>query len=295
MNKITIVTDGVCDLSQDMITKYDIITVPYRIFFGEEIYRVWHNGKSTISLAEFNKKIAKVTKDSLPRTSVPSPGDFKQAFNEALEKSDSVIAVLLTSGMSGTVQSAQSVVTTMFSDEDITVFDSQHTMTGTGIQALVAAKMAAAGETKKKILDRLEALNPRVRTLFAMNDLDYLEKQGRLGPIKNTKDATAIPLIHMKDGILQPLGVYKDENDLIEQMTSFGKKIMEHSEISDVFLTHINHHKAAKQIYDSMIENNGNGLDIHFYEANAILGVYSGPKTVSIGYIGNFDRSWVMK
>ncbi|NHJ48985.1 MAG: DegV family protein [Asgard group archaeon] len=295
MKKVAIVTDGVCDLTKDMVEKYKIVTVPYRIIFDEDVYRIWHNENSSISLAEFNDRIGSVTKDNLPRTSLPSPGEFKQGFDEALENADSVIAVILTSGMSGAVQTAQSVVSNEFPDKDVAVFDSQQTMTGTGIQALVAARMAADGKSKKEILEKLEKLKPKVRTLFAMNDLDYLEKQGRLGPIQNTKDATAIPLIHMKDGILQPLGIYKDEADLIEQMSAFGKQIMKNSEINDVFLTHINHPDASKQIYDAMKENNPNGINIHYYEAGAILGVYSGPKTISIGYIGDFDRSWVMK
>ncbi|MFW9923124.1 MAG: DegV family protein, partial [Candidatus Thorarchaeota archaeon] len=83
MSKVAIVTDGVCDLSQKMIDKYGIITIPYRVIFGEDVYRVWHNGKYTISIDEFCTKLGKTTKENLPRTSVPSPGEFKEAFDEA--------------------------------------------------------------------------------------------------------------------------------------------------------------------------------------------------------------------
>jgi fatty acid-binding protein DegV len=128
-----------------------------------------------------------------------------------------------------------------------------------------------------------------------MNDLDYLEKQGRLGPIKNMREKSPdiIPTIHMKEGILQPLTVFQNEEDLLKKMTAFAKKVGEQNETGDIFLTHINHHKASKAIYDVL--NNGNVYesDIHYYEAGSILGVYSGPKTICLSYIGNFDPKWL--
>ena len=95
MNEVTIVTDGVCDLSQAMIDEYDITVVPFRIFFGEEVYRTWYNEKSTISLEEFCNKLSTTTKENFPKTSIPSPGEISLAFEEALKKADSVIAIFL--------------------------------------------------------------------------------------------------------------------------------------------------------------------------------------------------------
>jgi DegV family protein with EDD domain len=294
-DKIAILTDGVCDLSKEMVKKYDIVTVPYRIFFGDEIYRIWHNEKSTISLEDFCSKLNGSSKEQLPRTSLPSPGEFKEAFEEALEKADQVIAVILTSGMSGSVQAAQNVVNTVFPKKDITIFDSQQTMSGTGIQALEAAKMAAEGKSKKEILNRLEAINPRIRTIFIMNDLDYLEKQGRLGPIKKMREKfpDLIAAIHMKDGILQPLTVFKNSEELMTKMTSLSEKVTEHIESRDLFLTHINHKETSQAMYNRFNNGNPNEIDIHYYEAGAILGVYSGPKTICLSYIGYFDKKWL--
>ncbi|NHJ84573.1 MAG: DegV family protein [Asgard group archaeon] len=300
MSKITIVTDGVCDLSQEIIDKYDIVTIPYRIFFGEEVYRIWHNEKSTLSLHEFCAKLEKTTKENLPRTSVPSPAEFKEGFEEALAKSETVIAVLLTSRMSGSVQGAQSVLTTFFPDKDITVFDSLQTMTGTGILALEAAKMVQAGKTKEEIIAKLEELRPKVRTIFAMNDLDYLRKQGRLSPPKDESNApttgppTIIPIVHLDEGVLKPLGAFKDQNDLTNRLTNFGKKIIGLNETHDVFLTHINQQGATAEIYSAMKQANNNGTTLHYYEAGSILGVYSGPITIALSYIGDFERSWLL-
>ncbi|MBN1330154.1 MAG: DegV family protein [Candidatus Heimdallarchaeota archaeon] len=295
MKKVAIVTDGVCDLSKEIIEEYGIITIPYRVIFGEDIYRVWHNGKYTISIGEFCDKLAKTTKENLPRTSIPSPGEFKEAFDEAFKQAESVIAIILTSKMSGAVQTAQTVINNFFKDKDIAVFDSLQTMTGTGILALEAAKLAKDGKTKQEILARLESISPRVRTILAMNDLDYLEKQGRLGPIQNIreKNPAVIPVIHLKDGILQPLTIFQNEADMITRLQVFAEKIIEQNETGEIFLTHINHHQSSKVMYDILIKDETLGRRVHYYEANAILGVYSGPHTICISYIGNFDKDWL--
>ena len=297
MNKVTIVTDGVCDLSQAMIDEYDVTVAPFRLFFGDEVYRTWHNEKSTISLDEFREKLATSTKENFPKTSIPSPGEISLAFEEALKKADSVIAIFLSAAMSGIIQAAQSVVKNNFPDKDITVFDSKQTMSGVGIQALEAAKMAKAGKSKKEILDRLESLNPRVRTIFAMNDLNYLYKGGRIGRAKKLLGSAfnVIPSVHLKDGIMNPLVTFKGNEALKKQMKAFCAKIMEQCETSDIILTHIGHHEITQLLYETMLEANGNGVYIHYSEASPIMGVYTGPKTICISYIGNFDKDWLAK
>ena len=182
-------------------------------------------------------------------------------------------------------------------NKDITVFDSKQTMSGVGIQALEAAKMAKAGKSKKEILDRLESLNPRVRTIFAMNDLNYLYKGGRIGRAKKLLGSAfnVIPSVHLKDGIMNPLVTFKGNEALKKQMKAFCAKIIEQCETRDIILTHIGHHEITQLLYETMLEANGNGVYIHYSEASPIMGVYSGPKTICISYIGNFDKDWLAK
>ncbi len=184
MSKVTIVTDGLSELTKDQVEEYNVVTIPYRIIFGDEVYYIKNNTEGELTTQEFCEKLKTVNKETFPRTSVPSPGDLVKAYDEAFKKLDSVIAFTITSGMSGTYQAAKGVVANGYQDKDITVFDSLHTMTGIGSQAIEAAKMAYKGESKEQILKRLEAIRPKTRYILAMRDLDFLEKQGRLGPIE---------------------------------------------------------------------------------------------------------------
>lgn len=295
MSNVAIVTDGLSELTKDVIEKYDITTVPYKIFFGEETFYIKNNNEFELSTAEFCEKLKTVTKDTFPHTSVPSPGDFAKAFDEALKKADSVIAFVITSGMSGAVQAATGVVNDLYKDKDITVFDTLHTMTGIGNQAIEAAKMAHEGKTKKEIIARLEALRPKTRYILAMRDLDFLEKQGRLGPIEKVreKNPDVIPVIQEKDGVLHPLAMFNNEQNLIDRMIVFAKKVCEVNETDDIFLTHINNLKAAEAIYKVLMKHKKENTTIHYYEACAILGAYSGPNSISLSYIGEFESEWL--
>ena len=92
----------------------------------------------------------------------------------------------------------------------------------------------------------------------------------------------------MKDITLR--GVNKE---LYDQFTAFAKKVMQVSETNDIFLTHINNEKAANAIYKALMENNGTRIKVHCYEACPVLGVYSGPNSISLSYVGDFESEWL--
>ncbi len=292
-----IITDGVNDLSKDQIEEYDILTIPYRIISGDEVHRIWHNEKCTISLDELCSQIAMSTKEDLPTTSLPTPREFHKTFDEALKKSSSVIAIFQASEMAGTIKLAQNIANNGYSDRDITIFDTKRIMHGSGIQALEAAKMTKKGKTKKEILAHLEAINPWVRTIVIMNDLKYLYYGGRIGRAKKLLASTfnIIPSIHFVDGLPSPLGTFKGTKNLNEQLTTFCKKIMNECVTDDIFLTHINHNDITKKIYDTMIDANFNDMNIHYKEAGPIMSVYAGTKAICLSYIGNWNEKWLMK
>ena len=296
-NDVVIITDGVNDLSQKLIEKYDILTIPYRFFFGEETYRIWNNDKCTISLADFCTKLEQCSKDNLPHTSIPSPGEFHAIFEEALDKAESVIAIFQASEMAGTIQSAQNIANNGFKHDDITIFDTKRIMTGVGIQVLEAAKMAHAGKSKEEILQRLESINPRVRTFLIMNDLKYLYNRGRIGRAKKLLGTALnmIPSIIIDDGIPTPLGTFKGIKNLTNQLKLFSTRMIEQCETNDVFLSHINHHEVTQEIYEAMMESNINEVNIHYQESGPIMGVYSGPKAICISYIGNWNEKWLIR
>lgn len=295
MVKPAIITDGASDLSRDIIEKYNITTIPYRIFFGDEVYKCWHHGNSSISIDEIEKKLENCSDENFPRTSIPTLKEYHTAFDIALEQSDSILAIFLSSKMSGAIQTALLIRNNGYKDRDITIFDSLSVMSGSGIQVLEAAKLAHQNHTKEQIIAKLEELNPRVRSLFVMEDLNYLYKNGRIGRAKKFMAATLnmIPTVYLEDGLISPLKAFKGTEKLKEGLKEYCKKIINVCETQEVFLTHINHHEVAQELYETLQDANPNGVNIHFREAAPIMGIHAGPKSIAISYVGDWNKSWV--
>ncbi|MBK5113590.1 MAG: DegV family protein [Candidatus Heimdallarchaeota archaeon] len=233
MRKVTILTDGGSDLKNEIIEKYNLTIVPYRIIFGDDIYYTYGNEKTTITRDEFYKRQAKCGKDDLPHTSIPSPCHLIQAFDEALEKSDSVLAILLSSKQSGTIDSAKRLLLNRYPDKDITVYDSNQIMSGIGVQVLLAAER----KSKEEIIARLDDLNAQVRTIFVFQNLHYLYLGGRIGRAKKLM-ASALnmnPVLYVDGGVMEGLGVLT-KGKLLTQLKHYATKVIQNTKTSDIFL-----------------------------------------------------------
>lgn len=100
MNKIMIVTDSCSDIRNDDIARYDVEVIPMNVTFGDENYQEGIN----ISVEEFYKKLT--ASGVFPKTSQPSPELFENVFLRAKEEQREVLVLCISSGLSGTIQSA---------------------------------------------------------------------------------------------------------------------------------------------------------------------------------------------
>lgn len=170
---IRIIIDSSADYSQKEIEKRQINCIPMSVSFGEKEYL---DGRD-ITKEEFFELLT--TEKDFPKTSQPSPATFLECFEEAKDAGDTVIAILLSSALSGTYQNAV-LAKNMSEYEDIFLIDSQNVSLGIRILADCAVKMRDAGHTAQEIITKLEELKPRIRVYAALDTLEYLSKGGRL-------------------------------------------------------------------------------------------------------------------
>ena len=296
MRKVAILTDGGSDLPSKLIDEYEISIIPYRIIFDEDVFYHYNNDKTTISREDFYARLACCGKENLPHTSVPAPGHFMKGFQEALDVADSVIAIFLSSKQSGTVQSAQRLVEARFPEKDITIFDSNQIMSGIGVQALHAARLAAEGKNKQQIISELEKVRNKVRTIFVFQNLEYLFLQGRIGRAKKLM-ATAFgmnPALYVNDGVIEPLGVL-NKGKISQHLCRYLEQALKNSETKDLFFWHTRNLELAEEIYDSIKDSSIQDKDLHFQEASPLPGLYCGPNALSISYVGDWNKDWLMQ
>lgn len=194
---IRIVTDSTSDISTEEAAKLSISIVPLKTVFEDGVYR----DGIDLTPEEFYAKQAAAKK--LPTTTQPSPAEFEDVFHQALEKGDAVIAILISSVLSGTVQSA--LIAKQNCGGDIAVIDSETTTIGLRIIVALAISMRENGFTAAEIVRAIESEKKKVDLYAVVDTLEFLKKGGRLsktaafaGTILDVK-----PLIGLKEGLLE--------------------------------------------------------------------------------------------
>ena len=174
--EIAIVTDSTSDLTPELMGDLNIDIIPLKIKIGEDYY------KDGIELTkrDFWKRVT--SESIIPKTSQPSPAEFKEIYERLFKKGyKKIISIHISSKLSGTQQAARVAKGMVARGENITIVDSKAVAMSLGYQVLAAARMAREGMCEENILSRLEQLQDRIKLYFVVNDISYLEKGGRIG------------------------------------------------------------------------------------------------------------------
>lgn len=218
---IRIITDSTSDINKEEAKELGLTIVPLKVIFGDKEYR---DGVE-ITIGEFYEKL--VSSEVLPTTSQPSPDDFLGYFNEAKDAGDSVIAILISGKLSGTVQSAL-IAKEMSKYSDIHVIDSLNTITGLRILVEYAVKLQREGKKAEDIVAEIEQTKNKIVLLGMVDTLEYLHKGGRLskssavlGSLLNFK-----PIIKLDEGAMglvgKERGVNKGIAKILETVDDYG-------------------------------------------------------------------------
>ncbi len=181
MPQIKIITDSAADLPTETARKYGIGIVPLLVSFPEKTYA---DGVD-LTPDQFYQKLKRAPR--LPVTSQPSPQDFIDAFQPELEKGNTVIAITLSSALSGTYDSARLACDALDeSGRRIHLVDSLGASNGEGLLVLLAARMAAEGSGPSDIILAVQEARRRLTHLFTLDTMENLVKGGRIGKAKGT-------------------------------------------------------------------------------------------------------------
>jgi DegV family protein with EDD domain len=174
---IRLITDSAADYENEEKAEKNLIVIPFSISFGNETYL------DGVDLDKDTFYSLLLKKKHPPTTSQPPPGIFLREFLKAKENGDSVIAILISGGLSGALQSAR-VALEMAEYEHIHIIDSLSAATGLRILVDEAHKMRLSGMSAQEITAEIECLKKRVRVFAVVNTLEYLQKGGRLNRVQ---------------------------------------------------------------------------------------------------------------
>ncbi len=189
---VVVVTDASSRLPADLLEKWAIRVVPLHILLDgvdlrdgvDEIPDDLHNRHAT--------------------TAAATPAELGAAYRQALAQSggDGVVAVHISSGLSGTYGAAERIATEL--GPTVRVIDSRSAAMGTGFVVLAAARAAAAGGDLDAVAGAANSAVPRSHAFMVVHRLDNLRRSGRIGGAKAwLGTALALkPLLHIEDGKL---------------------------------------------------------------------------------------------
>lgn len=273
---VRIVTDSTADLSPDEQRAAGITAVPLNVHFGDEVFR----DRVDLSGAEFFRKLQAASQ--LPRTSQPSVGVFEEVFRSLTDTGDDVVAVMLSSKVSGTYNAALMAAQAVAPDR-IEVIDSQSASMALGFLALEGARLAKEGADRGKVADAVRGLLPKARILCAIDTLTYLERGGRIGKARALVGSLLNfkPLITLKDGEVVPLGRARGRPQMLDKLVEMLKR--------DGRVTHIAVlHGAAEAEAEHLrarIAPDYPDVAITVTEIGPVLATHTGPGVLGITYL----------
>lgn len=172
---VRIIVDSSCDLTPAECKEKNIQVVPLSVTLEDGTVFL---DDGSLSAEYFYAHLAKCKK--LPTTSQPSPDSFAQAYTQAKEAGDEVVAITLSSGLSGTYQSACIAADIAEYSDHTFVVDSKNVSLAMGALVLRAVALRNQGFNAEEISLELERLKNHVHLFAMVNDLNNLRKGGRL-------------------------------------------------------------------------------------------------------------------
>ncbi len=175
--KVAIVTDSSCDLTQDQLDAHHIYMIPLRIICsrGELRDRVEISQEELYSLMEHE----------LPKTSLPLPEDVSSLYDRlAAEGVTHVLHLTISAGLSGTYNMIRMIAKEYEDRLHIVLLDSRTLSTGLGMMALEAAETLEANGSLEDAIERVKAVREKQLGMFIIKTLEFLRKGGRIGLVE---------------------------------------------------------------------------------------------------------------
>ncbi|MGG7177977.1 DegV family protein [Clostridium paraputrificum] len=276
MDKIKIITDTTCDLPKEVLEKFDVEVIPVLINFGEESYL---DGVEITRDDVFRRIDAG---DVFPTTAQITPNRFEEYFNKYLNEGYKVLAILMSSGMSGTYQSA-CLAKNMLDNDDIHIVDSQSICSGLGLLVIRAAKLREQGVAVEDIVRDLEETKYKISSSLSFDSLDNLVKGGRIS--KTVGVVTGILgiklILEIKDGTMTVKDKVRGSKKAIKRIIADLDQLGHNPEVP-VVLVNLDMDEICQPIRDYLNENN-----IEYIEGpvGSSVGIHSGNKVSGIFFI----------
>ena len=276
---VKIVTDSVADLPSHVVKELDITVVPILVRWGEELYR----DGIDLTAAQFYERLKRSRIP--PSTSVPSPGTFAEAYDKLAEESNEIIAIIVTSRLTGTYNVALQSIGLMKRKCRVEVIDSKCATMAEGFVVMKAAQAAQAGASLDEVMEVTRKTIPRVDFLSTFDTLEYLKRGGRIGKAQAFLGSIlkVNPLITLRDGVVEPVGRTRSRAKAIDRLCEFA---MSYSHIEEIAIEEATTPNDADRIAERLSAKFPKER-IYRSKPSPVIGAHTGPGFLLVAVLGD--------
>lgn len=276
--KFKIVGDSCTDFTQEDMEKEYMVAVPLTIDVdGFEIV-----DDATFNQADFLRRVAEY--EGCPKSACPSPESYMQSFAGASQ----IFVVTLSSHLSGSYNSAE-LAKNMYIEEHpdvkIHVFDSKSASSGQFLLMRLIEKLALEGREFEEIVDKVTAFRDKMETVFVLETLDTLRKNGRLTGVKALV-ATALnikPYMKAVDGSIAQAGQARGMKKAIDKMVEYIGEVGKNLSDKTAVIAHCNCAERARQLGKNLMERY-HFKEIVIVETRGISSMYASDGGVVVAF-----------
>jgi DegV family protein with EDD domain len=278
---VKIVTDSVADLPSQVVKELDITVISILVRWGEELYR----DGIDLTAEQFYERLKRSRIP--PSTSVPSPGTFAEAYDKLAEEADEILAIIVTSRLTGTYNVALQSIGLMKRKCRVEVIDSKCATMAEGFVVMKAAQAARAGASLDEVMEVTRKTIPRVDFLSTFDTLEYLKRGGRIGKAQAFLGSIlkVNPLITLRDGVVEPAGRTRSRAKAIDRLCEFA---MSYSHIEEIAIEEATTPNDADRIAERLSAKFPKER-IYRSKPSPVIGAHTGPGFLLVAVLGDKD------
>ena len=273
--KVRMTADSTCDLSPELLRKYEIGIAPLSVIIDGEVF---HDGvdvtpRDIFRAAEAGKSV---------RTAAVNTYEYREFFTEQLKNCAEIVHICISSEFSTCYNDAVEAARHF---DHVYVVDSRNLSTGSGLLVLEGAEMAAKGMEGKKIAEVLKNRTGLVDASFVVHTVDYLRRGGRCSGLEalGAKMLHIRPSILVRDGKMHPGDKYRGSYEhylkhYIADMLADDSTI----DFNRVFVTHSPSEEGLVQFAIDTVKSCGLFREVLETMAGCTVCTHCGPNTLGI-------------
>ncbi len=292
-----IISDGSCDLPEELVREKGVEVVPFYVSFDDKTY---YKEIAEMPIRKFYDLMVEQENVVFPKSSLPSIEDYVTVFEKYAKQGIPIICICITVKFSGSYQAAMSareIVLETCPEARIEVIDSKVDTVLQGMYVLEAVKLQEQGVGYEEAVDRLLKIRDTGRIFFTVGSIDYLKHGGRIGKLSGLAASVLgiRPLITLKEGEIFPSGLSRSRRKSLEAVMNLldnhiKSLLAQGADMKDyrVDVGYGYDIPEAREFRQKIKERFAGVLDveeIEMYQIGATIAVHTGPHPLGVGFL----------